>query len=219
MAKKAQNQHNAAPTEPRLYLVTPPLADPAGIAGVLPDLLVAADIAAVLVRLAPGDERAQINRVKALTPIVQSRDVALIVDGHPEIVARAGADGCHLSGVDAVQAAAPLIKPDRILGAAGLASRDDAMTAGEIADYVMFGEPAPDGARPSFQAIVERIEWWSEVFQVPCVAWAETLSEIERLCAAGADFVAVSDLVFAEPAKSKAMLSEIDDLLIARTPA
>ena len=42
-----------------------------------------ADVAAVLMRLPDEDERALINRVKAIAPIVQKADAALILDGHP----------------------------------------------------------------------------------------------------------------------------------------
>ena len=45
---------------------------------------------------------------------------------------------------------------------------------------------------PSFDAIVERVAWWSEVFEVPCIGFAQTLDEVEPLGpGAGADFVAV----------------------------
>ena len=66
-------------------------------------------------------------------------------------------------------------------------SRDDAMTAAEEgADYVLFGEPDKDGERPSFDAIMERVEWWAELFQVPCVAFAASADEVAPLAAAGA---------------------------------
>ena len=48
------------------------------------------------------------------------------------------------------------------------------------ADYVMFGEPDADGARPPFEAIVERVEWWAEVFQIPCVAYAAASTRSRR---------------------------------------
>ena len=102
----------------------------------------AADIAAVLLRLAPADERTLINRVKALAPVVQRKDTALLLDGHPEIVARGGADGAHLTGIEAFCDALDSLKPDRIAGCGGLHTRHDAMFAAERgADYVLFGEP------------------------------------------------------------------------------
>ncbi len=200
---------------PRFYLATPPVADTVTLVAALPDLLERADVAAVLLRLASGDERTLTNRVKAIARVVQSKDVALLIDGHPDIAARAGADGCHLSDTEALQAAAPSIKPARILGAGGLTTRHDAMVAGEIADYVMFGEPDAEGTRPSFAAVLERVAWWAEVFEVPCVAWASLASEVEELCAAGADFVALGDAVFTDPR----LLADAAIHVKARTPA
>ncbi len=63
----------------------------------------------------------------------------------------------------------------------------------------MFGEPDEDGRRPALDAIVERVAWWAEVFQVPCVAYAANAAEIAPLAAAGADFVALGEWVFADP--------------------
>ena len=89
-----------------------------------------------------ADERTLTNRAKAVATAVQRRDVALLLDGHPELAARAGADGAHLTGIEALTSAIPTLKPDRIAGAGGLRSRHDAMLAGEAgADYVMFGDP------------------------------------------------------------------------------
>src|SRR6478672_2795768 len=51
--------------DPRLCLVTLRLADNAVLAGAIDDAIAAGDVAAVLVRLEPSDERALINRVKA----------------------------------------------------------------------------------------------------------------------------------------------------------
>ena len=170
---------------PRIYLVTPQAADPDGLKNALAGALAAADVAAVLLCLAAADDRSLINRVKALAPVAQEKGAALILDGHPEIVARAGADGAHLAGIDAFNAALATLKPARIAGCGALATRHDAMRAAEAgADYVMFGEPDESGRRPS---------WWAEVFEVPCVGFAAALDEVEPLAAAGADFVALGD--------------------------
>jgi thiamine-phosphate pyrophosphorylase len=71
------------------------------------------------------------------------------------------------------------------------------MVAAEAgADYVMFGEPDTSGDRPAFEAIAQRVAWWAEVFEIPCVGFAATLDEVEPLAAAGADFIAMGDCVF-----------------------
>jgi thiamine-phosphate pyrophosphorylase len=189
----------AAPERPapRLYLVTPAKADMQALKFDLLAAFDSADIAAVLMRLPDDeDERALINRVKAIAPAVQKADAALILDGHTAIVARGGADGAHLTGLTAFEDHVGSLKPDRIAGVGGLETRHDAMVAAESgADYVMFG----DNARPSLEALIERVAWWAQVFEIPCVAYAATLDEITPLVDAGADFVAVGDAVFADP--------------------
>jgi thiamine-phosphate pyrophosphorylase len=182
---------------PRLYLVTAPLGDTAAFARALPEALAAGDVAAVLLRLAEADERTLINRAKEIAAIVQPREVALLLDGRPEIVARAGADGAHLAGIEALNAALATLKPERIAGAGGLASRHDAMLAGEAgADYAMFGEPDRAGRRPPLDVVLERIEWWAKLFQPPCIGYAAHLDEVAPLAQAGADFVALGEWVW-----------------------
>jgi len=185
---------------PRLYLATPTVTDPAPLAAVLPALLDGVDVAAVLVRLAPSDDRTLTERAKKLVAPIQRADAACLLDGHAGIVARAGADGAHLTGVAAMTEEMPGLKPSRIAGVGGLITRHDAMLAGEAgADYVLFGEPDADGKRPSAEAICERLEWWAELFEPPCVGFAVTLEEARAFAAAGADFVLVADLVWNDP--------------------
>jgi len=185
---------------PRLYLVTPPVADAQAFSHVLAAAMTAGDVAAVLLRLAEADERTQINRAKALGPIVQDRGAALLLGGHADVAARAGADGAHLSGIAAFTAALEQLKPERIAGVGHLTTRHDAMAAAEAgADYVMFGEPDDAGERPSFEAIEERIAWWAEVFEAPCVGYAASLDEIAPQVTAGADFIALGDWLWRDP--------------------
>jgi thiamine-phosphate pyrophosphorylase len=184
----------------RLYLITPLVDDAASFAPELERALGSGDVAAVLLRLAQGGERSLIERVKTIGAAVQSRDTALVVDGHPEIVARAGADGSHLTGITIFAAALTALKPDRIAGAGGLRSRHDAMLAGETgADYVMFGEPGRDGRRPAFEETQERLTWWAELFEIPCVAYAASKDEFAPLAHTGADFLALGDWIWSAP--------------------
>ncbi|MGI8526040.1 MAG: thiamine phosphate synthase [Pseudolabrys sp.] len=189
---------------PRLYLLTPRLADTAAFAKELAAALAGADIAAVLLRLAEADERTLINYIKALAPIAQDNGAALLIDGHSELVARAGADGAHLSGLDAFTAGLEALKPDHIAGAGSLPSRHDVMTAAEGgADYILFGETAGR----DLDAVAERVAWAAEVFELPCAAFAARLDEIEPLVAAGADFVAL-DCVWSDPRGAAKAIAE-----------
>lgn len=204
----------------RLYLVTPPTADPDQLCRILAPALADADIAAVLLRLEDADERTLINCIKAIAPVVQKADVALILDGRPQLVARGGADGAHLAGIEAFDNAVESLKPDRIAGASGLDTRHDAMLAAEHgADYVMFGEPDADGHRPSFESILDRVGWWAEVFQVPCAAYATAAVEVAPLAQAGADFIAIGDYAFTDPRGLAAALGEAMQALTVQEPA
>jgi thiamine-phosphate pyrophosphorylase len=199
---------------PRLYLATPVVDDPAPLAAHLPALLAGADIAAVLLQLKSTDPRSLISRIKAFAPAVQNTGAALLIEGNAELVARGGADGAHLTGIDALQEALPTLKPDRIAGVGGLITRHDSMSAGEAgADYVLFGEPDGRGARPSAEAIAERLAWWAELFEPPCVGFAATFDEAAEFAAAGADFVLVSDLIWGDPRGPAAALMDAGEAI------
>jgi thiamine-phosphate pyrophosphorylase len=195
---------------PRIYLATPAVDDPFVLVANLPGLLAGADIAAVLLRLQMTDQRSMISKVKTLAPAIQNAGAALLLDGHVELVARAGADGAHLSGVAALEEALPTLKPDRIAGVGGLETRHDSMLAGELGvDYVLFGEPDAHGKRPSVEAVAERLDWWAELFEPPCIGYATSREEAYEFARAGADFVLVDEAIWSDPRGASAALAEI----------
>ena len=199
---------------PRLYLVTPEISDAASFVAALTAALTGADVAAVLLRLAPSDEGTLIRRIKAIAPAVQEKGAALILDRLPALIARSRADGAHIEGFAAFPDAVETLKPDWIVGVGGIASRHEAMLAAEQgADYVMFGTPDAHGQRPSFAAIEERVAWWAEVFEVPCVAYAASPEEIAPFAAAGADFVAIGDWLWRDEGEIAPMLARATQAL------
>jgi thiamine-phosphate pyrophosphorylase len=199
---------------PRLYLATPVVDDPSLLVAHLPGLIAAADIAAVLLRLRETDQRTMISHVKALASAVQDGGAALLLDGHVGLVARGGADGAHLTGIADMEDALPSLKPDRIAGVGGLTTRHDSMAAGEAgADYVLFGEPDANGQRPSTEAIAERLQWWAELFEPPCVGFAASRDEAGEFAAAGADFVLVGDFIWADPRGASAALADVEQAI------
>jgi thiamine-phosphate pyrophosphorylase len=197
MAPRRQSVPSARPPT-RLYLITPAIEDARRFADDLEAALGAGDVAAVLLRFAGAEARDLRRPIATLAPLIQTRGVALLLDGRPELAAPLGADGSHLTGADALKRAFASLKPERIAGAGGLKTRHDAMVAAESgADYVMFGEPDAAGRRPPFSAIVERVAWWAEVFEPACVGYAASFEEVGELAAVGADFVALGDRVWA----------------------
>lgn len=201
---------------PRLYLIAGPACDADALAQALGPAA-AADVAAVLLRPPPSaNQRDVLAAVQAVAPAVQNRGAALLIEGHAGLVARMGADGAHLAGFAALKAALPALKPDYIAGAGGLKTRHDAMLASEAgADYVMFGEPDAAGQRPSFPAVLERVAWWSEIFEPPCVGFAASLEELAALAQAGADFIALGDVVWNDAQGPAAVLTAAAERLRA----
>lgn len=147
------------------------------------------DVAAVIWRGAPPADH-----VAAL----QQRDVAVLAESAPQGVATAGLDGAHVTGLGDLKSALSALKPDRIVGVGGLASRHDAMTAGESgADYLLFG--ALDGDPRDFPRTLDLLGWWVDLFEVPSVGVAGTLDEVEAIARTGADFVALAPALVAGP--------------------
>lgn len=193
----------------RLYLITPPLSG-AELDAFVPrftDALSNGDVASALVRVARGAEGDAKRIIQRLVEAAAPRDVATLIENDARLAVRAGADGAHVAtpGAQLAEALASL-HPDRIVGAGGLRNRDEAMTAGEAgADYVMFGEPRPDGFKPPLVETAERIAWWAEIFETACIGYAQTLEAVAALRDAGADFVALDDAVWRAPSPAMAI--------------
>ncbi len=175
----------------RLYLATPPLSEGDPFSAALSEALAAGDVASLLIRFARDDERDNEAIVRALAPLAQEKGVAVLVEAAPNVALRAGADGAHISGCgEELVEAVKKLAPRYIVGAGDLETRDDAMRAGEAGvDYVVF-------AARDREALLERVAWWAELFNAPCVARAETLAEVAPLAKAGADFVMLDDAVW-----------------------
>jgi thiamine-phosphate pyrophosphorylase len=76
------------------------------------------------------------------------------------------------------------------------------MEAGEVgADYVAFGAFFPTGTKETVhRAEPEILQWWSEMFELPCVAIGGiTAANCAPLVRAGADFLAVVGAVWNHP--------------------
>jgi thiamine-phosphate pyrophosphorylase len=201
-----------------LYLVTPVIARAEEFAPLLTAALAEADIACVNFRLGNGGESENARIASRLAPIAQGRGAAALF-ADARIAGRANADGVHVFGqgealLAALDDAIASMKPQRIVGAGGVRTRHDAMSAGELdIDYMAFGDPAPDGWSPDADFVIERVEWWSTIFNVPCVGFASSLTDVERIARAGADFVALGDAVWSDPRGPAVALAEAAAIL------
>ncbi len=210
MAKKPEPEKPV----PGLYLLSPTLSDAGAFAPLLQAALEAADVACVLLNVGAADPGAAKKIIQTLAPLAQGRGAALLLDCEPRIVSRTGADGVHLrvSGETlepTIAEAIESLKPDHIVGVGGIRTRHDAMSAGEAdIDYILFGEPAKDSWVAPFEERLEKVEWWSDIFNVPCVAYAGALAEVAQFAAAGADFIALGDAIWSDPRGPAAALRE-----------
>jgi thiamine-phosphate pyrophosphorylase len=186
-----------APPLCRLYLITPPgLDDLAGFGRTLAHALDAGDVAALQIRLKHVADDVIAAAVDALSPIAQTRDVAVILNDRPDLAARLGCDGVHVGQSDASYAEARrLVGKDAMVGVTCHDSLHLAMEAADAgADYVAFGAFFPTSTKePKTRAEPEILSIWQESMQTPCVAIGGIAAEnAAGLAAAGADFLAVS---------------------------
>ena len=196
--------HGKLPAERcRLYLITPPAIDADKFAEDLAAALGAGDVACVQLRLKhAGDD--EIRRAcDVLMPIAHEHDVAFLINDRPDLAGELDADGCHVGQQDTPYGQArALLGKDRIVGVTCHNSRHLAMLAGEAeADYVAFGAFFDTATKaPETRASPEILAWWSELFEIPCVAIGGiTVQNCPGLIAAGADFLAVVAGVWAFP--------------------
>lgn len=135
-------------------------------------------------------------RIAPLIEAAQSRGTAALLFSDARLARTLRADGVHLAAGDQPMArygeAREILGNRFIVGADAGRSRHDAMMLGEAgADYLAFGSPGRDGGLTLWPRL-DLVEWWAEIFEVPCVATGSTSpAEVHAAAAAGADFVAV----------------------------
>lgn len=186
------------PTEPQLYLVSPPAFELDTWPGQLAACLDAVPVACVRLALATRDEDAISRAADALREVTHARDVALVIENHALLVERLGLDGVHLT--DAARSVRKMRKDlgeDAIVGAFCGNSRHDGMTAGELgADYVSFGPVGETALGTTPRAEEDLFVWWSEMIEVPVVAEGALDIALIRKLARHADFFALGEEIW-----------------------
>lgn len=185
--------------------------------------LAVATVEAVLIRPAPGRELSA-AAVRPLVSAAQARNAAAIVCGDPDLALSTQADGVHLPWSEdiqaAYQAARRILGPKRIVGGEAGAIRHDAMVLAEAgADYIAFAPHRSSASDhdPSHEKLLELVSWWSEIFEVPCVAMGSAdLDEAVDLCAGGADFIGWRLPAGESPAAAAERFARLVDTLAQR---
>lgn len=187
----------------RLYLISPPHIDhPAIFAEELRAAFAGGDVAAFLLGLAETDEATIAGVADTVRPICQQRDVAFMLADRPDLAVKLDADGVQV-GVEPYAEARRIVGRDRQVGVACPSSRHLAMEAADAgADYIAFDA-----------ADRELIEWWSGLFEIPCVAIGDiTVDNAKPLVAAGADFLAVGSGIWHHKDGAEAAVRAFNEL-------
>ncbi|UIP05940.1 thiamine phosphate synthase [Erythrobacter sp. SDW2] len=190
-----------AMTDCQLYLISPLDVD-----GDFPQRLARAIdagdgiVTAFQFRVKGLDQHEAARLADPLQAICAERDVAFIVNDSIALAKRLKADGVHLGQGDGdPKDAREHLGREAQIGVTCHSSKHLAMEAGERgADYVAFGAFFPSGTKETeHRPEPEILEWWSTLFEIPCVAIGGiTPQNCRPLVEAGADFLAVSGAVW-----------------------
>lgn len=199
--KRLLGDTKRAMTDCQLYLISP--LDVGGdFPGRLERAIDAGDgiVAAFQFRVKGLDQQEAARLAEPLQAICAEREVAFIVNDDVALAKRLKADGVHLGQGDGdPREAREELGREAQIGVTCHDSRHLAMEAGEAgADYVAFGAFFPSTTKETeHRAEPELLEWWANLFEIPCVAIGGIKPENCRpLVEAGADFIAVSGAVW-----------------------
>lgn len=159
--------------------------------------------AALLAARAPSlliTGKAEPARLRALRDVAHRQNVAVLIENDYALAKAEGFDGVHLRDASAqLREAREALGHDGVIGADCGLSRHEAMTLVEGgADYIAFGRDGEGG----LDGIASMIEWWSGLFEIPCVAHLPANAaedEWSRFVAAGTDFILAGPELWDEP--------------------
>jgi thiamine-phosphate pyrophosphorylase len=179
---------------PRLFLVAPVNHGADAILACAAAAAAAGDAASIVIH--PED-------VARVTQPLQALGLAVLVDRDTTLISSARCDGVHLDATeDKVSRARADLGANVIVGAYCGASRHIAMEAAEAgADYVALAQTAFAPGEPI-------IGWWSDLFEIPCVAIDPVdPADLDILLPQKPDFIRPSDAMWASPAEATRIIA------------
>ncbi|MGN6766426.1 MAG: thiamine phosphate synthase [Rhizobiaceae bacterium] len=209
------------PNRCRIVLIAPRIADPARLKSLVMSATEGGDVASLILP-AYGDGEADFQRrAETLVPAAQARGIAVMVEGDTRVAGRVGADGIHFEGrKDGLEDLIEKFQGRMMIGAGGAKNRDDALELGEARpDYMFFGRFGYDNTPLPHPRNLSLGSWWAEMIELPCIVMAgNEVASVEAVAATGAEFVALSNAVFAEGADPAAQIAAANALLDKTAP-
>lgn len=205
----------------RIVLILPSRLVARQSAGLLQEVLAAGDVASVMLPIPPEPAEFQ-NAAEILVPIVQTSGAAAIIVNDTRVAGRVGADGLHIFGeqMSAFAELSAKFSPGMIVGAGDVRTRHNALQIGETnPDYVSFGRIGGDIRPEAHDKVLALAEWWSALVEIPCIAMAgSSVESALEVAGTGADFCALSEAIFAEPARAAFHLEKANTILDESAP-
>ena len=188
----------------QIFLIAPSQGTDPEICTLLDRTLAKTGVSALYLPQGARDDNSYEDFARQVLPIAHRNGCAVLLENQPQLAKKIGADGAHINrDLTSVKEALSLLKPDMIVGAGNITSRDEAMIKGESGvDYVLFG--TPEGrALPQDQ---EFAAWWAENFEVPAV-FSDPEASRDELTSNNCEFIALSEAVWHAPEGPERALS------------
>ena len=186
------------------------------IGPILARVLDAGDVACVFISAAGLGEQAFLSRCKSLVPLIQEKDVAVIIAGDSQIFGRAQADGILIeNGNDALKDAIARFSPHKIVGCGAIRERHRALEAGELnPDFIFLGSLDKDIRAQPHRKNLAMADWWSKLVEIPCaVMGGNSLESVIDVAKSGAEFVVLSKAIFEHEGGPDKAVGQANELL------
>jgi len=205
----------------RLVLIVPDLDDDPVIERTISDALRGGDVASAILPQYGLDDSAFQKRAETLVPIIQKAGAAALIAGETRVASRTGADGVHISGgTEDMKHALERFAPKMIVGGGRAKERHAALDIGELRpDYIFFGRLDGDIKPEPHAKNIALAQWWAELIEIPCVVMGGlNLDSVVDIAETGAEFAALRQAVFADPAQAAMRVSQANALLDEKAP-
>ena len=209
------------PNRCRLVLIAPKFGDADRLAQQIAQAVAGGDVASVILPDYDHDQGGYQERAERVVERLGGHDVPIVLAGDTRIAGRVGADGVHLeSGPDEIADAVERLQSRMIVGAGGAKTRHDAMEIGEARpDYIFFGRFGYDTAPEPHPRNLSLGRWWAELVEIPCIIMGGSdIGSVRRVAETGAEFVALSNAIFAGDADPGERVAAVNALLDQYAP-